>query len=1388
MSGHLSTIPRSFRWTALLALVLMLSPGLVFAGRKPTRRTLPGGVPTPAQAPDRATRAADPAVESAIEALRGAFDRQTRRSRSPRGDTDEPYVARSRGGHVQTLMAPAGHAYEVSRTGPDRTPEALALGFLQERGVAFGLTRMGVDPRRGGSLNARPARSRGDRSVVRLEQSFAGLRVFGAGAVVQVEASGGVSFALVDLARDDARLFAPGFPTRPTVSAEDARELAREALPAGLIVPDLVVSVPELMVYEPSVIGSAGPTRLVWHVRLASPTAPVNEVALVDAEVPGIAFHYSEIMDAKARAIYDSNSTSTIPGTLVRSEGDGPSGIADADLAYEYFGDTYDFYYDRFGRDGLDDAGATMIARVRYCEAGSCPNWANAYWDGTEMRFGNGYASADDVVAHELTHGVTESESNLIYWGESGAINEGLSDIFGELVDLTNSGGSDTIADRWLMGEDLPGGAIRNMADPTVVGDPDRRFSTYWYTGSDDNRGVHYNSGVANKLAYLLVEGGSFNGEDVTPVGITGTAKLFYEAQVSLLVPGSDYFDLYAVLRQAAINLGWSPADREIVERACRAVEIDLPGNLEIVFQDGFEGSFPGSWTVTDEAGVGTQWGRSSHRKAAGSYSAYAAGGGSGAAPAGGPYAADMDTWIIYGPFSLSSTHEAWVEFDLYLDIEYPYDDVFWGVSIDGDVFDGYAVSPEPDGYTTGETGAPGWAHELFNLREITEETIVGASQVWLAFNFTSDEVVQYEGAYVDNVVIKKAPSAGPFGSFDYPADGTSGLSGAVSLEGWALDDIEVTKVEIYRDPVTGETPGPNGKMYVGDAAFVPGLRGDVETAYPGYPFVYRAGWKYNLLSYFLPNGGTGTFTFHAYAEDGEAQISHIGSRTLTFSSVAAGLAAPTVTAPFSGQVIGVQAVTFSWSSVGGAAGYQVFVWDSSTAGQVFSGSLTGESSTSTVISLPEGMYDFGVRACTAGGFTDATCGAFGTVDFEIDLISPTGTPTVTAPSDGSVLTSSTVSFTWTAVAGDPLLSFVKYDVLVTQLGTGVTMLQVSEFDPTTSTVYSLGSGDYQVKVRACQAGCGPWSAPVSFTVSLPAVPASGPAISSCSVSGGNSLTCTWSSVSGANFYQIQVIQPDTGPGGGALTVAARQVSGTSATFPVPSGPASVLVWACNGDGCGPASGVYGINPAGPNPALPNLGTPMGGSVAGGPYVLFTWSRVPGDDGSNTTYRLYARDFSRQDTALDILTTNNFWGAYLKAEGTRYDALVIVNPDATGAGGTAGPAASFNLSGSSAQTPTMVQPSHQSEVPAGNVYLGWSPVEGAGLYEYLVASGTNEVRGLTPGLLVEVPLSSTGMVWNGITRACLAGDTCTAESPAGWGPWSNEPGGTGITQFTVVDP
>ena len=802
--------------------VFVLSAPSAHAARKAERRTLPNGIPASAAAP-AAQPAVDPALEAAVDRLRAALDAPgptiARQGGGARGAAQSGYLARSASGYVTTFVAPPGRAYAVARPGGDTGPDGLALAFLRENRVALGWSKKGA------TLRAAKSVKREGRSFVRFEQRFAGLPVYGASAVVQVEPDGGVAFALVDIAHDDAELHAAGFATAPSVAAGSAASTALGALPAGSR-GSLVAEDPELMIFEPAVVGSAGPSRLVWTTRVRNPEGDVNQVVLVDAVSGDVAFTYSDVKHAKNRQIYDANNVSGSLGTLARSEGGAATGIADVDLAYQYFGDTYDFYFTRFGRDSYDAAGAALVARVRYCEPGyACP-FANAYWNGTEMRFGQDFAAADDVVAHELTHAVTERESNLIYWGESGAINESLSDILGEIMDQGNSGGNDAPAVLWLMGEDVPGGAIRSMSDPTLYGDPDRRFSANWYTGAEDNRGVHFNSGVANKLAYVLSAGATFNGQTVAGQGTTQVARLFYEANVSLLVPASDYFDLYAVLRQTAINLGWTPAAREALERACRAVQIDLPSNPTTVLSDGFEGTFPGSWQIVDQggatgAGIGTQWGRSTYRKATGSASAWCAAGGASPSPAGGNYKPLTDTWMVVGPFSLSSTTNAWAEFDLFLDVEYPFDEVFWGVSTDGLNFDGYAVSPGPNGTTTGETTVPGFAHEVFSFKEIAG--VVGASQVWFAIQFVSDEIQEYEGAYVDNVVLKKSPTQAPFGVVDTPANGATGVAGAIPVTGWALDDVEVTKVQIYRDPLTGEPTQPNGKVYIGDAVVHPG-------------------------------------------------------------------------------------------------------------------------------------------------------------------------------------------------------------------------------------------------------------------------------------------------------------------------------------------------------------------------------------------------------------------------------------------------------------------------------------------------------------------------------------------------------------------------------------
>src|SRR5205085_1682189 len=137
----------------------------------------------------------------------------------------------------------------------------------------------------------------------------------------------------------------------------------------------------------------------------------------------------------------------------------------DADLAYDYAGATYDYYFNNFGRDSLDGKGLPLISLVRYCPRGEACPYENASWDGQQMTYGDGFASADDVVGHELTHGFTEFTSHLFYYYQSGAINESLSDVFGELIDQTDGLGTDTTAVRWQMGEDLPAsfGVIRYM-------------------------------------------------------------------------------------------------------------------------------------------------------------------------------------------------------------------------------------------------------------------------------------------------------------------------------------------------------------------------------------------------------------------------------------------------------------------------------------------------------------------------------------------------------------------------------------------------------------------------------------------------------------------------------------------------------------------------------------------------------------------------------------------------------------------------------------------------------------------------------------------------------------------------------------------------------------
>ena len=170
-------------------------------------------------------------------------------------------------------------------------------------------------------------------------------------------------------------------------------------------------------------------------------------------------------------------------------------------------------------------------------------------------------------------------------------------------------------------------------------------------------------------------------------------------------------------------------------------------------------------------------------------------------------------------------------------------------------------------------------------------------------------------------VNVVSATSGSPFGSFDTPLNNTAGIAGAIPVTGWALDNVGVTGVGIYRDRIGGETPGPNGLVFVGDAIFVPGARPDVESTYPNTPLSYRGGWGYMLLTNMLPNNGgssgsgNGTYNLHAIAMNEAGATQDLGTRTITVDNAHAAKPFGTIDTPTQGGgVSGSAFVNYGWA------------------------------------------------------------------------------------------------------------------------------------------------------------------------------------------------------------------------------------------------------------------------------------------------------------------------------------------------------------------------------------------------------------------------------------------------------------------------------------------
>lgn len=293
-----------------------------------------------------------------------------------------------------------------------------------------------------------------------------------------------------------------------------------------------------------------------------------------------------------------------LPASDVASDTDNDWTDGAVDDAHVYAGYTYDYYFKRFGRHGLNNADIRVQSLVhpvrrldfdRYAE--DYPDFfVNAFYDGGGvMVYGEGLpagftlggqswdylSGALDIVGHELTHGVTEYTANFIYRGESGALDEAFSDIMGTSIEFFfQPPGSGPLRADYLLGEDVvrPGG-LRSMENPSAFGDPDHYVKRY--LGTDDNGGVHINSTIVSHAFYLAVEGGTNRTSGASVQGVGAGAreqieKVFYRAFTEMLPSNATFAVARAATLQSARDLyGSGSAAERAVSQAWAAVGVN---------------------------------------------------------------------------------------------------------------------------------------------------------------------------------------------------------------------------------------------------------------------------------------------------------------------------------------------------------------------------------------------------------------------------------------------------------------------------------------------------------------------------------------------------------------------------------------------------------------------------------------------------------------------------------------------------------------------------------------------------------------------------------------------------------------------------------------------
>lgn len=298
-------------------------------------------------------------------------------------------------------------------------------------------------------------------------------------------------------------------------------------------------------------------------------------------------------MAAPARdcTVFDAATGTDLPGTRVRGEGDpacNDPNLPDIDEAFDGAVHTYDFYKDIYGRNSIDGQGLPLVSTVNFGV-----NYENAFWDGTQMAYGRGHEALPpserlfnrftidlSVIGHELTHGVVQYEAGLVYFQQAGALNESFADVFGTLVRQHMLNQTPAEAD-WIIGKGLfssnvQGVGIRSMKepgtaynDPLIGKDPQPGHMNDYVNTSQDQGGVHINSGIPNRAFYVVAR--ELGGKAWEKAG-----KIWYVALCDKLTRISQFTDAARLTHEAAGELyGKGSLEQKAVETGWK--EVGLP-------------------------------------------------------------------------------------------------------------------------------------------------------------------------------------------------------------------------------------------------------------------------------------------------------------------------------------------------------------------------------------------------------------------------------------------------------------------------------------------------------------------------------------------------------------------------------------------------------------------------------------------------------------------------------------------------------------------------------------------------------------------------------------------------------------------------------------------